>query len=418
MSFKSSPTLVTVMGGFAKDNVLTPAAQNWISALRAISSKLVLVFDQDHLDPKPECSQDVDHVEIVVERHGAYDFGSYRRGLDLADRRGWLDGASHVLLCNDSMIGPFWDLQDFVGPMLKSGEQLWGVTDSSMYRPHLQSYFLLMGRQIFMHSAIMDFFREVRPQPSRHDVIQCYELGFSKLICQLGFSWKVFLAAEKMHDPRNGEPMGNITAYPICMLQKGVPLIKVKSLIDPRSNYDDLDQTCSYISRHFPELWKMLWDESKHQSLWQSVVRVGIILDEGDVPHLANRVDWIKSHPHPTLKAIISVRKSSIDTRVSLVKDFEKEIKDGVLSILIIDDWSDTRSSLIKMVVGIGMEWVVFAQSDLWSYPGTLQTQIRRLAEKPSREFLDGTPSLWSLNYCLSEQGMQQIMGWQQSDTF
>ena len=83
MSLKAPPMLVTVMGGYAKGDVLTPLAQRWIEALRLISVKIILVFDQDHLDPLPDCSQDIDNVEVIVERHGAYDFGSYGRVLQL-----------------------------------------------------------------------------------------------------------------------------------------------------------------------------------------------------------------------------------------------------------------------------------------------------------------------------------------------
>ena len=91
--------------------------------------------------PWPDCSRDVDSVAVLVERHGAYDFGSYRRGLAIAEQQGWLENASHVLLCNDSMIGPFWDLKDFVGPMLESDDQLWGISDSALYTPHFKVSF-------------------------------------------------------------------------------------------------------------------------------------------------------------------------------------------------------------------------------------------------------------------------------------
>ena len=131
--------------------------------------------------------------------------------------------------------------------------------DSYLYRPHMQSYFLLMGRELFTDPSIRRFFENVIPQPSRHHVIQAYELGFSACL-PAGFLMKV-LRADQMLDPRNGELMGNVTAYPVCMLQKGVPLIKVKSLRDSRSNYDGLAQTCSYLSRNYPGVWMDLWAE-------------------------------------------------------------------------------------------------------------------------------------------------------------
>ena len=410
MSLKSSSMLVTVMAGYAKGDVLTPVAQRWIKALRLISEKIIIVFDQDHLDPWPECHHDQNNVDVIVERHGAYDFGSYRRGLAIAEQRGWLNHASHVLLCNDSMIGPFWDLHTFVGPMLESGDQLWSVSDSKMYRPHLQSYFLLMGRDVFTNPDVHAFFKGVIPQPSRHDVIQSYELGFSKLVCQLGLSWKAFLSSDRMLDPRNGEPMGNITAYPLCMLQRGVPLIKVKALTDSMSNYDGLARTCAYLALHYPEVWKDVWNSFELQPLWQSIISVGILLNQDDCSKLSERLAWIQAHPHATFKAILAVDEKAIELRAKLMKEFADELEKGFLTVLVVDDVSDTRSCLIKMLANVDTDWVVLSGSDLWSSPGALQCQVRRILEDPYHDFFDGTPKLWSKKYCLTEQGLLGVI--------
>ena len=138
------PSLVVVMGGYAKDNQLRSWSRRWLRGLRSISTKLVLIYDQDQLTGLPEFCLASDEIEIVVERHGAYDFGSYRRGLQIAEDRGWLRKATHVVLYNDSMVGPFWDLGDFVNPMLSGRGSLWCIADSYLYRPHLQSYFILI----------------------------------------------------------------------------------------------------------------------------------------------------------------------------------------------------------------------------------------------------------------------------------
>ena len=45
------------------------------------------------------------------------------------------------------------------------------------------------------------------------------------------------------------------------------------------------------------------------------------------------------------------------------MKEFEDELKEGLLSILIVDDVSDIRANIIKMIVSIGTDWVVFSDS-------------------------------------------------------
>ena len=181
--------LVTVMAGYADGGEWSPVTLRWIRAVRSVSNALVLVVDQDDLSAPSEFADD-ECVCFLAIRHGGYDFGSYRLGLAEAESRGWLTSASHVLLCNDSVIGPFFDLEPLVLKMIDLAAPVWGLTESYLYSPHLQSYFLLIQSEVILNPAVREFFDSVVPQPSRHDVIQAYELGFSRLIKCLGFSWK------------------------------------------------------------------------------------------------------------------------------------------------------------------------------------------------------------------------------------
>ena len=49
--------------------------------------------------------------------------------------------------------------------------------------------------------------------------------------------------------------------------------------------------------------------------MWQSAVSVGILLSQEDLPLLADRLAWIQSHPHATLKGIIAIDRHAIETQ-------------------------------------------------------------------------------------------------------
>lgn len=100
-----SKGLLTVMAGYSAGPWIPRSTQLWVEALRRHSRHLLLVFDNPAPAELPPDWQGSD-LTLVFERHGAYDFGSYRRGLELAQARGLLAEASHVLLCNDSVLGP------------------------------------------------------------------------------------------------------------------------------------------------------------------------------------------------------------------------------------------------------------------------------------------------------------------------
>ena len=121
--------LVTVMAGYADGGEWSPVTLRWIRAVRSVSNALVLVVDQDDLSAPSEFVDD-ECVCFLARRRGGYDFGSYRLGLAEAESRGWLTSASHVLLCNDSVIGPFFDLESVILKMINVVAPVWGMTES------------------------------------------------------------------------------------------------------------------------------------------------------------------------------------------------------------------------------------------------------------------------------------------------
>lgn len=412
MSAETPPSghLLTVMAGYAKGGRLSPVTRRWIHALRQLSSRLVLVFDQDQLAGLEDITDQDPDVVCLCERHGAYDFGSYQRGLRLARERQWLDGATHVLLCNDSVIGPFGDLVAILAAMQQQPVPVWGLTDCRLYTPHLQSYFLLLSQAVVQHPQLVDFFEAVVPQVSRHDVIQTYELGFSSLLGKLGLSWRAWLPVERMEDPRNGAPMANSTAYPLCLLQAGSPVLKLRALKDYAANQDGLGRTCSLLAEQHPQIWAELWASTAHRRLWQEALKVAILLREADLEVLEDRIAWIKAHPHPNLKAVVAVSFGQIAQRVRLHRVFKQELADGVLEVLICEDGQGPLQQLLQILAKAGTDWIVVSSDAFWSDLAGLQLQLRRLAAQPQLRLLPGSPVLRRRADCFTEEVLTALL--------
>ena len=386
--------LVTVMAGYAHGGEWSPVTLCWIRAVRSVSDALVLVVDQDDLSAPAEFAYD-EFACFLARRHGAYDFGSYRLGLDEAESRGWLTSTTHVLLCNDSVIGPLFDLQSVLQKMIDIAAPVWGLTESYLYSPHLQSYFLLAQSEVILNPAVRDFFASVLPQPSRHDVIQTYELGFSRLIKGLGFSWKALLPAAEMLDPCTGEMMGNSTAYPICTLLEKMPVIKTRALKEDEANQDGLARTCSFLAREFPEVWAQLWQVSPFRRLWQESISIAILLRSFEYDVLAERIGWVKEHPHPKLKCIIAVHASETKKRAQMNQQFKKDIEGGLLSILVCECDTESDQALLQLLALSDVDCVAISTEKLWREFASLHLQLRYLAEQPELNIVDGMPKLW-----------------------
>ena len=404
--------LVTIFAGYASTGVLSAATQRWITALHSISHRMVIIFDQDQLLKPPACVVNDSSVHLLCEKHGAYDFGSYQRGLAFAEQQGWLVDASHVLLTNDSVVGPFGDFESFVGSMLNSGDCLWGVSESYLYRPHVQSYFLLMSRELFTCYSIREFFKAVVVQPSRHDVIQSYELGFSRLVLQEGFSWQVVLKAGEMCDPTSGEIVGNMTSYPMLLLEKNIPFIKVKALRDYRVNQDGLHRTCRLIASHYPEMWRDLCSEKSYHHTWQDLVSVSLILDKRETKNLKERLSWLKKHPHSNLSIVIIVEQKDFDLRVFLANSFKQELQNGTLLLLVTEGETYGQEYLLRLLSFVKSDWLIFSCSELWSHPGSLQAQLRRIAKDPSQNMINGSPTIWQHDFCFTDTGLKLLSRW------
>ena len=189
--------------------------------------------------------------------------------------------------------------------------------------------------------------------------------------------------------------MGNSTAYPICTLLEKMPVIKTRTLREDEANQDGLAQTCSVLSREFPETWAQLWQASPFRRLWQESISIAILLRSCEYDDLAERISWVKQHPHPKLKCIIAVNASETKKRAQIAKQFKKNIEEGLLNVLVCECSAESDQALMQLLASSDADWVVMSTKELWSNFVSLQLQLRRLAEQPEVDVVDGIPRLW-----------------------
>lgn len=92
---------------------------------------------------------------VVVRRGGGRDFASWI--IALAHFAPALCQADHVLLLNDSLIGPFGDLSSVLAALERHPADFKGLTESLDVIPHLQSSCLLLSRHALFSGAFLQF---------------------------------------------------------------------------------------------------------------------------------------------------------------------------------------------------------------------------------------------------------------------
>lgn len=121
---------------------------------------------------------------VLRKPNVGYDFGSWAVGLAAlpAARH-----AAHVVLANDSVLGPFTSLAPHLAAFERSDADVWGLTDTRQYFHHLQSYFMGFRGGVLADKPLSRFWAERRHERTKWDVIRRNELAFNQLLHNEGY---------------------------------------------------------------------------------------------------------------------------------------------------------------------------------------------------------------------------------------
>jgi lipopolysaccharide biosynthesis protein len=119
---------------------------------------------------------------VLLRSNVGYDFGAFKDGIEAL---GALSRFEQVVLANDSVYGPLFDLSEILA-RCDAGADIWGMTDNLAGSYHLQSYFLLFRGRALVCPELLAFFRSVRPVQSKQWIIQRYEIGLTLAMQRAG----------------------------------------------------------------------------------------------------------------------------------------------------------------------------------------------------------------------------------------
>ncbi len=179
-------------------------------------------------------------TKLYVRENSGRDFGSWQFGLARLEH---LERVDWLLLANDSVFGPFFDLGELAGAMERSGADFWGVTDSYQGKWHLQSYFLCLSGPVVRSRAFGAFFAKDFAQLTKRQVIDQGEIGLSQALIGAGYTGAAYCPYEAL-DGGNREffrnPMHHY--WDRLITEARCPFLKVELLRDNPFELPDLDR--------------------------------------------------------------------------------------------------------------------------------------------------------------------------------
>jgi SAM-dependent methyltransferase len=165
-------------------------------------------------------------LKSIVRNNIGHDFGSWVE----AYRQHPGDPRRLLLLCNDSVYGPLWDLKKTLAELVSVEADFYGMVMSNEHVRHIQSWFMLFTPQAHQSRAFRNLMTSRPDIRSRQDVIENIELRLTKILESNG------LRSHALYDPRRLNSPPNIASNPSHFLWQqlleiyGVPFIKIALL--------------------------------------------------------------------------------------------------------------------------------------------------------------------------------------------
>lgn len=170
-----------LFAGFNAQHIIDDALVYYVRALSKCGD-VVLCMDSDCSDA--ELQKLAPYVlHATTHRHGEYDFGSYKRAYMYAADTGILDKYDFVYMVNDSVYGPLMDIEPSLHRMEKLNCGAFGLVYNPLAsRPHIQSWFIGMRKNVFLSPWYDEFMRAITRQNDKGAITYMYEQGFTEML--------------------------------------------------------------------------------------------------------------------------------------------------------------------------------------------------------------------------------------------
>lgn len=389
---------VAIFAFFNEEGKVLPYVEYYLSAL---SQHATIIFVSDNYLPDEEINKVKPFIHAAIcQRHGEYDFGSYKRGIQYARENGLLVNNQALILCNDSCIGPLHDISHTFDVMNKRKADFWGITSNAFMKPHLQTYFLFFNRQVFDSPVFINFFNSIEKKNTVKDVVISYEIPLTGLLSSNGFKWSSYITATPFKPNPIQKKTEGPEIRPLFMLQNGSPFIKRKSLLKSHCNIDGIDSTIIAIKNKNYELYRHCMIEPNIMKYTNSSnISFSLIMPTFNRGYcIADAIDSVLQQTHNCFELII-VDDGSTDNTSELISDrYREELSLGKIRYF--------KNSELKGVCGArntGLkksqnDWIAYVDTDNQIRPHFLKTFAQAIIEH------DAVKSFYS-EFCRRQDG-------------
>ncbi|MEA1880458.1 MAG: rhamnan synthesis F family protein, partial [Campylobacterota bacterium] len=166
---------ITLFSHFDAQNEIKPYVITYLKSLSTISD-IIFISTAEGLTEEKLKSIEPYCTNILVKCNIGYDFGAWKSGLNYLGNS--LNQYDELVLCNDSVFGPFASLEPIFEKM--HSYDVWSMTDNHEIAYHLQSYFMVYTKKAFTSTVFQNFWNNFKIYPNKQMLIENNEIGYSR----------------------------------------------------------------------------------------------------------------------------------------------------------------------------------------------------------------------------------------------
>jgi lipopolysaccharide biosynthesis protein len=222
---------VAVLVHFDRRGRFLSYVRYFVSALNRAGFAVVIASNSRRIDQE-SLAEILPHCAAVVHRPNVgREFGAWRDALTVI---GNITRLECLVIANDSVFGPFSELEPLLQRCDFAVADVWGMTDSYFRRYHLQSYFLIFGPTALASRFFHDFWRRVRYLRHKRSVIELYEMGLTRALLRGGLRVRALFPYTQLVDAVLQRALEARPAGPALAAQLFDTLLQDADLVAPR----------------------------------------------------------------------------------------------------------------------------------------------------------------------------------------
>lgn len=255
-SFKDNQN-AAIFAAYSDDGTVPEYVVDYLKKLKDIAPNIVYVTDNPV--KRSEIKKLTPYItHLIAYRHGEYDWGSYKRGLQTLQKNGPFD---KLILANDSTLPLTESFRPILDKMTAENTDVYGITANADGMYHLQSYFLILSKNAWQSPAFSGYLNAVKQQKDGLTVAYRYEVPFTRYMEDNGFKSAAYIPYESL----SRLPLNDKNCYPLTMVKDyNAPFLKMRTFTTRLNVQESRRLLFNWLKNHTPRAYNLLLKHLKH----------------------------------------------------------------------------------------------------------------------------------------------------------